>query len=349
MIRKDIYFLAIGLLFLSGCDGADSSDSLNPYAKMNSAEGMIGYLESLKLPALTSVTQWQSPYGSGLKIQTRHYDIYTTLLEPLMISEVPGFIESCYRGYNSQIGEPVESSSHLKIYLFATRRQWEDFTEDFTQTDVDLYKKIKSGAYYANGSCVVYNIGREKTFSVLGHEGWHQFNSRHFKYRLPSWLDEGIAMMFETSVCRDGFYYFEPAKNYGRLYSLKKTITNNNMIALERLIELNPGEVLTHDSQDSVGAFYAQSYALVRFLREESFGSHLDDYRAMLADGLYGKWPLSSHEAKIAADRNIRLTTGWNKFIGKKLFRDYITEDLNELESEYRRFCRKIGYKIQLK
>ena len=196
MTRKRIFFLAIASLFLHGCDGSDSRSSINQYVKINSAEGMVGYLETLKLPTLTSVTQWQSPYGSGLKIQTCHYDIYTTLLEPLMISEVPGFIESCYRGYNSQLGEPVESSTHLKIYLFATREQWEDFTEDFTQENAEIYKKIKNGAYYVNGSCVVYNIGREKTFSILGHEGWHQFNQRHFKYRLPSWLDEGLAMKF---------------------------------------------------------------------------------------------------------------------------------------------------------
>ena len=96
------------------------------------------------------------------------------------------------------------------MYLFGQRKQWDDFTSTFAGRQAGLYNKIKAGAYYLNGSCVAYNIGRERTFAVLGHEGWHQFNSRLFKYRLPSWVDEGIAMQFETSRYENGLFYFEP-------------------------------------------------------------------------------------------------------------------------------------------
>ena len=102
--------------------------------------------------------------------------------------------------------------------------------------DASIYLKIKKGAYYLNGSCVAYHIGREKTFSVLGHEGWHQFNSRHFNYRLPSWLDEGIALLFEKSKYNDGWFHFQPDKNINRLAALKKIMIENKMIPLQELI-----------------------------------------------------------------------------------------------------------------
>jgi hypothetical protein len=310
---------------------------------------MAEYLQQEQLPAVKSVQIWQSEYGDGLIITTEHYKIYTTLLDSLMLCELPGFVESAYRGYNSQLPEPIETTTESIIYLFAERQQWEDFTRAFAGPQASLLCKIKSGAYYLNGACVVYNIGRERTFSALGHEGWHQFSIKHFKYRLPSWLNEGIAMLFETNRSHKGFFYFEPGRNAGRLGSLKKTLTENRVIPLKDLIAMNPGEVLTTNETESVMAFYAQSYALVRFLREEGYGKRLGNYHQMLLDGLWGRWPLSEAGRRIAADRNIPLTVRWNRMVGLLLFEEYISNEFEQIEQEYLAFCRKIVYRVRLK
>ena len=257
-------------------------------------------------------------------------------------------MESAWRSYNKQLPSPIETTTKFRIYLFAERKQWEDFTRTFTGPQAPLYCKIKAGAYYLNGSCVAYNIGRERTFSVLGHEGWHQFNSRHFKFRLPSWLDEGIAMLFENSRYDRGLFYFEPARNLYRLGALRKTLVKNKMIPLKQLVALNPGEAIVK-SDDTVTAFYGQSYALVRFLREEDYGKRLGNYHRLLMDGLKGNWPLSEQDRKIAADRNIPLTVKWNRAIGTLLFKRYISDDFEQIEAEYIAFCRKIVYHIRLK
>ena len=214
-----------------------------------------------------------------------------------------------------------------------------------------LYCKIKAGAYYLNGACVAYNIGRERTFSVFGHEGWHQFDSRHFKFRLPSWLDEGVAMMFEASRYDKGMFYFEPAENMYRLGALRKTLIKNKMIPLRELVAVNPGEILAAegDSDDAVTAFYGQSYALVRFLREDNYGKRLVNFHRLLLGGLDGDWPLSEEEKVIAADRNIPLTVLWNRSVGRKLFQQYISENFDQIEQEYTAFCKKIVYHIRLK
>ena len=243
----------------------------------------------------------------------------------------------------------IETKTVLDIYLFATRAQWVDFTADFAGSDAELYCRIKKGAYYLNGLCVAYNIGRQQTFSVLAHEGWHQFNSRHFKYRLPSWLDEGIAMQFEVFYARDGMYYIQPARNVYRLYGLRKAIEKGRMMSLKKLTGINPGEVIAADSDEAVATFYSQSYALVRFLKEDDYGKRLFNYQKMLSDGLYGKWPIEKCWTDTAENRNIRLTISWNRVIGPRLLGMYTGDDFVTLEQGYIPFCRKIASTVRIK
>jgi len=339
----------IAIVLAAGCETNNKVATNQPPIRTDTPQGMIQHLQKKRLPALKAVQVWKNEYGPGLKITTDHYIVYTTLLEPLMLSDVPGFLESAYRDYNRQLPKPIETKNHFVVYLFATRKQWDDFTDVFAGENAHIYRKIKVGAYALKGACVAYNIGRNRTFRVIGHEGWHQFNKRHFKFRLPSWLDEGAAMLFETSRYENGFFYFEPAKNIPRLASLKKTLVTNQMIPLSQLIAMNPGEILISDNDSAVGAFYSQSYALVRFLREEGYGKRLRRYHNLMLDGLHGNWPLNDIGRKMASDRNIPITVSWNKAVGSMLFRQYITEDISEIEKEYLNFCKKMVYHIRLK
>ena len=301
-----LIFLGVTLC-LTGCKTQDSSP-IDPRSNNISVyNGVIAeYLYNQRLPDLGSIDSWQNNYGPGLKISTQHYEIYTTLMDRFLLSTIPGFLESAYKVYNLQLPEPVVSKNKFTIYLFANRTQWEHFTGTFTGDQAEVFYKIKAGAYYHNGACVVYDIGTNRTLSALGHEGWHQFSSRHFMYRLPSWLDEGVAMLFETFNYRNGTILFEPYKNNYRLDALQKTLVSGKMISLEELTAINPGQVLATDRAEAVSAFYSQSYALVRFLREYDHGSRRSTYDRILADGYWGKWPLDKVSKEIAIDRNKR-------------------------------------------
>ena len=350
MRKSAIIWLAL-VVGLVGCAGPNTSPvtPADDSATADTTGSTLEYLRRQNLPALKDVQTWQSTYGPGLKLTTEHYQIYTTLLDPLVLSQVPGFVESTYHGYNGQLPQPIETQSLFTVYLFADRSQWEQFTNGFAGPLAPIYRRIKAGAYCLNGVCVAYNIGRERTFAVLGHEGWHQFNSRHFRFRLPSWLDEGIAMLFETSRYEAGMFYFEPDRNLHRLGDLKKTLTTGKTIPLRELIAINPGEVLSTDEKEAITAFYCQSYALVRFLREEDYGRRLRQYHSMLLDGLTGKWPLDEVNKRIAADRNIPLTVRWNRTVARQLFQQYIDDDFDQIEREYLAFCRKVVYHVRFK
>ena len=335
--------ILIGLaLFLAGCHSGNATTA----PPLTSAASLIRSLQ--KLPAVEAVEVWQSDYGDGLLITTAHYEIRTTLKDPLMLDRLPGFIEAAYQGYQSQLSAPISTQHKFSVYLFADRPQWEDFTKTFTGEMAPMYMKIKAGAYYLNGSCVAYNIGMSRTFGVVGHEGWHQFNSRHFRYRLPSWLDEGIATLFEASVSANGTAKFDPAQNLDRLGALKLTAAKGKMMTLDQLISLNPGEVII-ENDDAVMAFYAQSYALVRFLREENYGRRLGRFHQMLLGGVNGTWPLDETAKTVATDRNIPLTVAWNRYVAATLFQAYITADMAAIQKEYTAFCNKITYHVQFR
>jgi hypothetical protein len=303
-----------------------------------------------EVPVMESVKSWKSEYGRGLQITTVHYEIFTTLLDRDILRRIPTFMESAYNSYNEQLPGPVVTdfgrTKHavikFRIYLFGDRQQWENFTRDFAGEQAQTYCAIKAGAYCHNGTCVAYDIGPKRTLSVLGHEGWHQFNGRYFKFRLPSWLDEGVAMLFEEYREKDGTFYFEPTENSYRLGALKNTMLQNRTIPLDELIVMNPGDVLASDQTEDVMAFYSQSYALVRFLREAGQKKRLGVYQRLLADSLYGNWPLDDASKDMAADRNVPRTILWNHIVGLSLFQEYVGYDLKQIDKEYLAFCIEI-------
>lgn len=343
--------LLCGLLLASvaGCQDSRRPAARPPAAA--SANGAFSAAEYIRHePAVKDVRPWANPYGEGLAIQTEHYLLRTTLLERLMLRQMPAFLESAFRAYQDQLPSPLVAGRPLEVYLFDTRQQWEQYTRETTGEESPVYLNIQRGAYTVNGICVAYNIGRKQTFSVIGHEGWHQFNQRLFAYRLPSWLDEGIATLFETCQYRQGQFIFEPHRNLMRLGALKQTMQLNQMIPLRQLIALNPGQVLNgHDGGEAAIAFYAQTHALVRFLREYNYGIRLRKYHGMLLGSADGNWPINGDLAVLAADRRQPLTVAWNMRAGAALFDYYINEDINNLETQYQDFCHKITYRVRLK
>ena len=353
-MKKLLMSLLLVTVWLAGCQRSDRTGATTA-AESHPADfnRVMEYLKAQELTELEGVEPWRCAVSlgepneqtPGLKLTTEHYEIFTTLLEPLVLRQVPSFLETAWRGYNGQLPQPIHPTNRSTVYMFSDRSQWETFTRSFAGEPAyvgELLCKIKAGAYYHNGACVTYNIGRTRTFSALGHEGWHQFTGRHFKYRLPSWLDEGAAMLFEEHRVDGATFRFAPAENDYRLETLNRTLAQGAMLSLKDLLVINPGEVLASDETEAVRSVYSQWYALVRFLREGGGGSRLNSYRRLLADAAGGNWPIDRISREIAMDRNKPRTVLWNSIVGIELFQKYIGADLYRIEREYLAFCRQI-------
>jgi hypothetical protein len=149
-------------------------------------------------------------------------------------------------------------------------------------------------------------------------------------------------MLFEASTYENGMFSFDPARNYQRLGALSETLGNTKLIPLRELIATSPGEVLATDQTEAVMAFYSQSYALVRFLREARRGQRLTRYHRLLWDGLLGEWPLDRADGRIAENRNLPRTIHWNHVVGSRLFEHYVGDDFDQLQREYLAYCHQI-------
>jgi hypothetical protein len=309
-------------------------------------ELQLGSADAFSDPGISSLLwaeRWTNKYGPGVTLTTDHYEVYTTLLDPFFLWRIPDFLERAHQAYSAQLPYMVDSRECSKIYIFRNREQWEDFTKAFTGTQAELFLKIRQGAYCYRGSCVAYDIGPKRTLAALSHEGWHQFSGRHFKYRLPSWLDEGLAMQFEGFHCVSGEYVFEASLNHYRKRALSRVLNEQDSINLEELLCISPGEVMATDRAESVMAFYSQSYALVRFLQEACAGKYLVDYQRLIRDGLLGQWPLCLSDRTVAENRDLARTIDWNGRVGIQLFRSYVCDEIPSLEDEYLSFCWEIA------
>jgi hypothetical protein len=316
----------------------------------------------LSLPAVEKVEEWPLPEvvhdasGSRLKIFTRHYEICTTLTDPLILRQLPVLLESAFRSYGQVVELPVETRRKLlKVYFFETRQQWEDYTNYWAGRMAPSYLKIKSGAYYLNGASVAYKLSRQSNFSVLAHEGWHQYVDEFFEYRMPAWLNEGLATYFEAYDWQQGQVTFSAALNSSRLWDLKETMAKGRMFSVADLLALDAGKVLSHShyrlddekGDPQVAAYYAQIYALVRFLREYNYRQYELDFRKMVEDGYNGGWPLENGQEDQARNRNLPFTTQWNAAVGQLIFRYYIRADISVIEQQYQQFCMEILSRVR--
>ena len=352
------FIIIIIAVFLTGCSGVAKS----PDVQVSATAPTVGRLgKHLKnLPVVKTLTEWQLPEfitdrsTGGLEITTRHYRIYTSLQDPLILRQVPVFLESAFKSYCRLIGRELKHDKKLLVYLFDNRSQWEDFSKYWTRDLSTIYLKISAGAYYVNGASVAYHIGRQSNFSVLAHEGWHQFSDELFQYRLPAWLDEGLATNFESYQWQNGQVTFSARLNGSRLMSLGRAMVGNVLFRLADLVLLDAGRVISHTAVDAgpdpkVAAYYAQLYAFIRFLREDNYGERSLQLQEMLEDAYLGRWPLDEHLRAEAVQRAHNPSRLWNAAVGKLIFQRYIAADPGQVEGQYHSYCRKILSGVRFK
>lgn len=344
-------FITLGvycLWLLGGVTGCQTSTTTSVESAIDYNQQRIDLL--LDLPTITAVQSWEMPAyiqepTEALIFETRHYRFFSTLEDPLILRQIPVFMEAAFNTYQKFPGKMQPLESKLEIYIFGRRSQWEDFTRHLAGSSAELYLKNRSGAYYLNDVCVAYHLGRQSDFSILAHEGWHQFSDRHFTYRLPAWLDEGLATQFEAFQWNKGKVTFKPSLNGSRLAALRQGLEQNRYIGLSEMVRSDAGRMLAHSDTGSSNpqalTYYAQLYALIRFLREENYGQRYPQLRRILHHGYLGRhWPITEAQRQEALQAH--QNRSWNAQVGQRLFQAYIAGDLDAIEPAYQAFCRKI-------
>jgi hypothetical protein len=230
----------------------------------------------------------------------------------------------------------------MACYLFQTREQWAAFTRTRTGADAAIYLQINRGGYTVRDWYVAYFIGDLGTYSVAAHEGFHQYVARHFRSRLPPFLEEGLACMFEEvhweSAGRGNWLpRWNFAANRSRLVGLRHAYEGGYLLPLTKLASMHAGQVVDQ-SPEQIEAFYAQSWAFARFLWEGEGGKHRPTLRRILTDGADGT--LFPGQAALRSDDGL-----WDPDSARPLLEHYTRTDIEQLDKAFRQYIYKVAYR----
>ena len=228
------------------------------------------------------------------------------------------------------------SDRHLDCFIFRWRSEWDEYTQKYAGNDAKVYLQIRSGGYTIYDRYVAYYIGREGTFAVAAHEGWHQFAGRHFKGRMPPFLEEGLACMFETISWKDRLPRWNLSVNTQRAQTLRKAMDAKDLWPLEKLISMHAGDIVG-ESNDRIDAFYAQCWAFAKFLYEGENGKYRPALQKWLAETANGTVydPTKSHARAIAP---------WNRKAVRPMLEHYLGMELPEIDKAFNVYMKKVAY-----
>lgn len=238
-------------------------------------------------PVSSSGSPWRWQTYAGQTLRTDHYLIHTTIADPKINDRLARTLELGMKNYLKLLPNPPTDRRPLECFIFATRREWAEYTIATTGRDAALYLQMVHGGYTINDQFVCYLGSESDTRSIAAHEGFHQFCARRFKTRLCPALEEGLATHFETL---DIDHPDQPPRSHVRhAETVRKALAENTFIPLPTLLKLDAGDVVNR-SPDLIFVFYGQCWALAEFLSTDpTYQPRFQKFLIDSADGNTGQ------------------------------------------------------------
>jgi len=323
VLRAPGLFLALIAIFLTGCESSNAPK--------------LGRWEGPPLLSDASVEAWSFRGEPARRIKSAHYVIYTTITNEDVLTQLPQVLEGALSQYRKLApGVPV-TLVPMECYIFDKRIEWEAFTKANTGADAAVYLQIRRGGYAVRDRFVSYYIGRTETSSVTAHEGFHQYVARHFVGRLPPFVEEGFACMFEgISWHGDALPRWNLAINQVRVQALRKAVEANRLWPLEKLVTMHAGEVV-EENGEKVDAFYSQAWVFAKFLYEYENGRFRTQLQTWLTETANGTVfdPTKTHR---------RAGGPWNRQGVKPMLEHYLGLDFATIDRLYREYVRQVAF-----
>ena len=292
-------------------------------------------------PVTPTYQPWSYDGHPGVLMHTAHYDIYTTATDPAVRQRLPIVMEGALGEYHRVAPGVPLGGPPMKCFVFGSREQWVDFTRRNTGPEAYWYLKINRGGYTIPDLYVAYNVGEAETLSVAAHEGWHLFAFQHFKGRLPPFLDEGIATMFEDLrwVPADGggdLPRWNLLVNRTRVDALQRAVNGSTVFPLADLIRMHAGNVVAQNGAQ-IEAFYAQDWAFATFLWAGDGGRYRPALRRLIDDTAAGV----VYDPTGVLDNS---ALPWNPAGVRPMLEHYLGRSLEAIDADYQRYIRKVAF-----
>jgi hypothetical protein len=281
-----------------------------------------------------STESWSFHGLPGSTLHTAHYNIHSTIQDPDYLNRLAQTMEGALMQYQKLCPQiNVNDGRPMECFIFAKRPEWAVFTREHTGNDASVYLQINKGGYTIRDWYVAYDIGLG-TYAVAAHEGWHQFDGRFFKGRLPPFLEEGIATTFENIQWSGDLPRWNLNVHPNRAQRLRSTIESGNLWPLEKLVSMHAGDVVGLKGEQ-IEAFYAQNWAFARFLWDGQNGKFRPAFQRLLAD---------TAQATIYDPTGHGRGTGADFRNSKAVLEHYLGMDFPKIEEAYRLYVQQVAF-----
>lgn len=199
-------------------------------------------------------------------------------------------MDKVFREYHERFaGFRGEPSQAMPLYLFSTQQVYLEFMRhhgiDATNSGGMFFVRpqVQGLAVFVEGN------SRSQTFSVLQHEGFHQFAYHFIGPDLPMWANEGLAQYFEDGIILGKSMKLGIA-NRNRIDRVRAALEAGKAIPLDQLLMIDSqtwGQTLNSDPQRAA-LLYAQSWSVVYFLVHGDGGRYrraFEEYLRLVSEG----------------------------------------------------------------
>ncbi len=227
---------------------------------------------------------WLGPYVKGTKIETAHYTIYSTSPQPQTV-RVGEAAECLYSAYTTFFKGLIDTKAHdqrLKMMLYRDKQEFIRHNKS----------KPWAEAYYKAPYCYsYYPEGETNPYHWMLHEAIHQLNNEVAHFRIPQWIDEGLADYFGSSRIEVGkllpgqiafdSYPIWWLSSLSLTGNISQDIKDGKVIPLTALITGIGGP----DIDRHFNLYYIHWWSLTHFLFHYKDGTYSRGYKKLIKAG----------------------------------------------------------------
>ena len=224
---------------------------------------------------------WRSYWRPTCTIETDHYQIQSTAT-PEQTRRIGEIVEITYSAYRGMFGSwPGYDRAHprLKMKLYKDREEFRRCNSSIGWAE----------AFYDGTYCQQYYSEKERNpYHWMIHEAVHQMNSEVSHLELPKWINEGIALYFDTSQLKGGrlllgqidqhTYPIWWVRSMTLSGDLERDTADTRVIPLAAIISGNGGP----DIDRTFNLYYIHWWSLSHFLFEAEEGKYRQGYTRVI-------------------------------------------------------------------
>ncbi len=255
------------------------------------------------------------------RFESRHYKVRTTLSrrEAQYYARHMDIVFEAFRKRFAAAGYRGTIHRKMPLYLLRTKAEyrrllsWVDAV-GVEHTDGMFFKQSGYEGLATYTHRTRHSLSR--TMGTLQHEGFHQFAQAFYGYRLPAWVDEGVAQYFEDGVIVNGDMYMRIVDG-NRLRTVKKALREKTLLSFAKILKLDSenwqSQVLRQGENARVA--YAQVWSMVYFLlhgRQGKYRAAFESYLKLVGNGQDGE---AAFEQAFGVDSPVAFRDEWERFV----------------------------------